>query len=762
MKKLFSMICLFLAISTGYAQNFVPDPSVMYNIVQTNSNLVVGPAISGGFSTTQPVVLTLTNQSSQAFFFIPVAGKTDTYYLQDGEGKYLNKVSNVTWDSWSVIFEPTTTDLNSEWVISGPDATGIRLMLNANSKYLASDAITSGSSLYCDKAVDNANGLFSLKVATIDNTPVFSVLDKNLVIEIEKDLQPYPLEIFATGQNYNINATVSAGYTLSKSTFTPTDFTAGSGKAQVVIMATTAAVGDTGTVVFSYTLGGVTNNLDTVKVTPVKSYERYFITNKACGLVVSSDSINNPALEVSNLENYKQYFLLRPVHPAIIDSLFYIVQDGEYAMLKKVATSGWNTEYGHASDEAIWKMVKQANGAYSISNFVTGKALGTDDIIVNSRLYDDKTFTADPTAKPYCEWSLVSLSESTDKTNSELSSVSLSAGLLNQSFESAVHSYDVLAPADENSITITGTSKSTVAFIDNNSAAVSTDSPTANVSCVSGDGLSTTIYSFKYAQLSFSDWAARGETNSTRSNPSQWGWKCANATWVSANSTTAGTVRYIDNPVNYFSLADTTSSGVLKDTIAYKGRIMYVRWDGAVGDSGVYSYPVKLEGAKTYTFSGKYAWNSVVPADTTATFTFGINTASDNSGTSVCSNDFTVASTDLLDLHNASFTFTPTTSGIYYFTVKNNVTLLGALADLSIVEGTTAIQNVDAPRTLYAVKTGQSVHVHGTNMGDNLSVYNVNGQLIKQLKAGSDITTINLKSGIYLIKVNTVVLKVIL
>jgi len=176
MKKLFISLCLFLSLTSVSAQNFVPDPNIMYNIVHTDTKLVIGPTQTAGFSTTQPALMTSANLSSQAFNFIAVAGKADTYYLLNGEGKYLNKVSTVSWDYWDVIFESTTVGTSSEWVISGADATSFRLICNANSLYLGTDAVVNASALYCNKDVANAGGLFELKVAVIDNSPKFSIL----------------------------------------------------------------------------------------------------------------------------------------------------------------------------------------------------------------------------------------------------------------------------------------------------------------------------------------------------------------------------------------------------------------------------------------------------------------------------------------------------------------------------------------------------------------------------------------------------------
>jgi len=762
MKKLFFSICMFLAINSGFAQNFVPDPTVPYNIVQTVSNLVVGPTISGGFSTTVPAVMTLKNTRAQAFNFVPVADKADTYYLVNGEGKYLNKVSGVSWDYWSVIFEADTTGLTSQWVISGATASSIRLMNNSSVKYLASDKVVSGLGIYCDKANDNANGEFKLQVAIIDDKPIFTILEQDLVLEIEKNLQPYSLEVVASGQNYNIDVTASAGFVVDNPTLTPAEFTSNSGKIPIYIDAPTANIGDSGKIVFSYTLAGVIHYLDTVSVTAVTTYERLFIIHKGSGLLIGSSSSNYlfPAL-TENSNNFSQNFIKRPAHPGVNDSLFYIIQDVEYRMLKKDPTSGWNTEFGASDDGAIWKIVKLESGNYSIANYANlgstegKKFLGSDAIIPDSRLYADKKFVADAT-----EWIIASVGEVSDPTSSKLSGVTLSAGLLKQGFNSDVTTYDVLVPADVTAINITGTAKTFVAMIITNPVEL-TAASSAVLNCVSGDASSNTNYNFNLVPLTFDKWAAGGETNLAKSVPTQWGWKCANATWAGANATTSGTVRYMDSPAGVYYLGDTLHSGLNLDTVAYKGRIMYTHWDGAIGLAGVYSYPVILTGGVTYTFNGKYEWDSSNPDNvTSSTFTFGINTAADNTGTSFASTDFVVESTDMKHLHDAAFTFVPANSGVYYLTVMNNAAIWGAVADLSISDGTSALHNT-LSQSVFATVAGEFVKVQGTYAGDDVKVYNVSGQLIKQLTANSNTTSISLKSGVYLIKVNTNVLKVI-
>jgi hypothetical protein len=253
-------------------------------------------------------------------------------------------------------------------------------------------------------------------------------------------------------------------------------------------------------------------------------------------------------------------------------------------------------------------------------------------------------------------------------------------------------------------------------------------------------------------QLTFDKWAAGSETSGT---PNQYGWKSLNATWGSTNSPNTWTSRYFDNPVGF----------MYNGVAGWTRRALYINWDGSPAP-GVYSYPVSLEGGKSYTFTGKYAWSSITPMDTSnpldtlsSTFTFAINPLSDNTGTPIASVDLVVKPSDLLNLHDVKLTFAPVTSGIYYLTINNNDAIEAAVADLSISE-TTGFKN-PVSSSIYATVSNQTINVHGTLAGDAVKVYNISGQMVKQLTANSDITSINLKSGVYLIKVNATVLKVV-
>jgi hypothetical protein len=452
--------------------------------------------------------------------------------------------------------------------------------------------------------------------------------------------------------------------------------------------------------------------------------------------------------------------MLRKVNPGVNDSLFYIVQDGTYAMMRKVPSSNWDVEWGYYSPGSVWKVYQRTDGIWEVKNNVTTKWLGTDGTTVDSRLYDDKTFVLNASGKPYSEWFFVPADDMFDETISSLSAVTLSAGLLNPVFSPEVTSYEVLSPVDVNQITISAKATSLATIIDNNDALLEATPGSVVISGVSGDGNSTTPYTFNYKALGF-DWNARGETNASRSVPSQWGWKCANASWVGANSTAAGTVRYIDNPAGYYYIGDTLNTGTATDTVKYKGRIMYIRWDGNVTTTGVYSYPVMLQEGKNYTFKGKYAWNSVVPSGVTTTkLSIGFNSLADNTGTIVSSNDYFVESTKLQQLYNAEFAFSVPATGIYYLTIASDATILAAVADLEIVGLETSVDKNIANK-FTVISKAQELLVSGVEAGNKISVYNVNGQLMAEKVAASHQTGFNLGKGVYFVRVNQTVVKVI-
>lgn len=380
MRKLLFTFSLLMAVACVFAA-FVPQEGVYYNIVQNSTNLVVGA------NGTQPVVQTPANSAGQAFRFIPVEGVPDTYLIQSYADWYLNHATN---NAWTTIYQTTTNLTRSHWTIIGDASTSIRLKV-ASSNHLASDGTTHNSSLFCDKNNTNVNGLFSLVTATV--LPAITLSERNVVLEIEKDLKPYPVFVSGLKMSVDVNVIVPEGVTASPAVVTPADFEAGNGRVKVLLN-TTANIGDTAKVYFTYDNNGTVVKLDSVRTTPVATYKRYYIEQTSSKMVIGNHSTGlYPALTVRDLQP-AQLFLLRPVAPGTAnDSTFYLVQDSDYRMMRKTSANNWDSEYGASGNEARWIRRYVDGNVFVLKNGANNAFFATDGITANSRIYADKTVT---------------------------------------------------------------------------------------------------------------------------------------------------------------------------------------------------------------------------------------------------------------------------------------------------------------------------------------------------------------------------------
>jgi hypothetical protein len=269
-------------------------------------------------------------------------------------------------------------------------------------------------------------------------------------------------------------------------------------------------------------------------------------------------------------------------------------------------------------------------------------------------------------------------------TISTLSSIGLSSGaLLSPTFNSATTSYNAQVPADyAGTVTVTGTATSTEATVSNNASIVSLSSPNQTLGCTSYTG-NTTNYNLTCTRFTLDDWDGNGSTDATTSIPSFYGWSASpTLTWIAANGTTAGTVRYID-------FSSGTNAGVSGVTYTYSGnytgRILLVRWDGTGNSSRIYSYPVYLEACKIYNLTAKGAYQSTVPS---VGLTFKVTTTKANTGTNYVITGGTITTTStqgqLIDIN--STTVSVPTSGVYYLNLTCSAGAVCGIADLALTQ----------------------------------------------------------------------------
>lgn len=157
--------------------------------------------------------------------------------------------------------------------------------------------------------------------------------------------------------------------------------------------------------------------------------------------------------------------------------------------------------------------------------------------------------------------------------------------------------------------------------------------------------------------------------------PSDYGWllnPASTTLFAAANSTTAGTSRYLD--------LNASSGGNLHtlNGATYVGRVLYVRWDNSAIANTVYSYPVTLDSNTTYDFSMLFAY--VSNGTVGSSLTVGIGTTTATSGR-IATKTFTTSGTRALKKDD--FYFTAPTSGTYYLTITGP-TALYSIGELSV------------------------------------------------------------------------------
>jgi hypothetical protein len=156
-------------------------------------------------------------------------------------------------------------------------------------------------------------------------------------------------------------------------------------------------------------------------------------------------------------------------------------------------------------------------------------------------------------------------------------------------------------------------------------------------------------------------WA--GTVGSNSGKPTDYGWSNSYASlpWNTANAISG--VRYLDVTSGHTFESDNTP---------YKGRLMYIRWDGASYSSSTYSYPIKLEKGLQYEFSWIYEYVSNAAAG--AKINVAIATAADGSGV-LASKTFTTGSAN--KLRKGDLSFTSESGGTYYVTITGAYALFG-------------------------------------------------------------------------------------
>jgi len=329
--------------------------------------------------------------------------------------------------------------------------------------------------------------------------------------------------------------------------------------------------------------------------------------------------------------------------------------------------------------------------------------------------------TADGTANAIAAYqpptALTFLNLTTDATiisSANLAGINLSQGVLGADFAAATTTYTAyVPPTSTNSVNVNATSAGFLP-IAAQTVSLTPASPTATIAVTSMDATTTTNYNLNIVKTDMNTyWSGNGVAlTNTRAFANLWGWKCSNSdnTWGLTTNNRFNDVLATANTVWY----PTTAT-------AWGGRYLYLRWDGSGFNNinSVYTYPVALTAGKAYTFTYKYAWNSVATAPV---LTYGI--ATDQLGSTIIASDTAKTSAKALLLKSKTLTFTAPSTGTYYVALKSSTASLCVVTDLTIAEDATTqtITSSEAALNFDASNLTKTFVIGGANLTSSITL----------------------------------------
>ena len=157
--KQFVILIFALMMGLLLSAAVIPNAGSRYYLLQTAT---LSAKVIGATNLGEAVIQDAGFNSAQHFEFIPVAGKTDTYFLRNDAGMYLINSEDLPYltEYWD-----TALPGYGEWMLEGSSLSAVKLK-SVTSAYLGSDNYKSGSFVLCDKASNHESTGFRLVPAT--------------------------------------------------------------------------------------------------------------------------------------------------------------------------------------------------------------------------------------------------------------------------------------------------------------------------------------------------------------------------------------------------------------------------------------------------------------------------------------------------------------------------------------------------------------------------------------------------------------------
>ncbi len=128
---------------------------VYYNVTHLASGYTLGTNGDG-----YPAVVESATDATQYLHFDTIQGETEVYNIVNGEGEYLHG------SGWTTTWANALNGTSTQWALSGDYFSSTRISV-LSSAYIATDGNDAGQRVWCDKAVDHANGLYMLNEAQV-------------------------------------------------------------------------------------------------------------------------------------------------------------------------------------------------------------------------------------------------------------------------------------------------------------------------------------------------------------------------------------------------------------------------------------------------------------------------------------------------------------------------------------------------------------------------------------------------------------------
>lgn len=341
-----------------YAKNAVnnPDPTAKYVITQTSGNNLSYAADN------EYVVIEANTGGEEQLFNIIAAETSGAYYLKNiASGQYVAKQNS---SAWNMIWNETTGSTDAQWYIAAYGDGQYTIQNVAGKGYIGSDATTSGSQTYCDKAASAETSHW-----TIGEYSISGVLDG----------------VIATAEELAANTPVGNDYSSVPQSAMDAFLTAIEKAKNAKATATNVEAARTAAAELQ-----VATNIFKESFNPLEEFDTdltYKIVHRS-GNVLTSTSADPAitALDADGRTNENQEMILEKAGTGHLTYYIKSAATGKYLAIK----GDYNTTWQDGKESGATFVIEHLDGIYLGLHNTSKAYFGSDAVTSGSILYSDK------------------------------------------------------------------------------------------------------------------------------------------------------------------------------------------------------------------------------------------------------------------------------------------------------------------------------------------------------------------------------------